>query len=107
MMTKRHELTDDDSWDRLIADGDAWSVIRQQLGQLSMPEHWLRTYHDKSMTFRDQKNRRDIKITLDGHVFHDEPRGKGEYRSEKFVHKTMGEAAAKVLELLGPRFVIS
>jgi hypothetical protein len=86
-------------WDRVDDKDVAWAVMKERLGN-ALLAFWIRTYHEKSLTFRNPKKGHDIKITVEGHVHHDRRIGNGEYKSAKYVMPTIDEATRKVLELM-------
>jgi len=86
-------------WDHVDDKQIAWATIRDKLGH-ELPAFWIRTYHEKSMTFRNPKTGDHLKITLDGHVHHDRRIGNGEYKSAKYGPISAEAATAKVLELM-------
>ncbi len=86
-------------WDHVDDKQVAWEKIREKLGH-TMPDYWIRTYHEKSVTFRSQKKGQNIKIMLDGTIHHDTHLGAGSYTSDVHGPMSIDAATQKVLELM-------
>jgi hypothetical protein len=76
-----------------------WTSLKPQLSK-----NWDSKWFDRSLSLRNEKLRLQVKITMSNEVFVDRKVGKYDFKSDRYLCKTIEEAVVKLEQILTPYF---